>query len=94
MDINKYKHEYCMECGKDHSDKLSEEVCECGSRNFIYGDSLVKTDKGYDCGCNNPMLEVKLRVCGSPLSNVTYVCKNCGAQIGQQIYYENPYLAY
>jgi hypothetical protein len=86
-----YKYEYCLKCKIDHSDKQDEEVCECGSRDFIFGDKIAKSEQGFSCGCGNPKLKMTCHMNCDPIYNSTYVCENCGAVIGKQVYLEDSY---
>lgn len=93
MNIDKkYKYEWCLNCNKDHSDKQDEEVCKCGGRNFLFGDTIIQKDGRYICTCGNDELKQMFRLNHSLIYDTTYRCTSCGANVGKQIYYENPYV--
>ena len=83
-----YKTEYCMDCKSDHSDKQKEEICECGGRNFIFGDTVVLEDGKFKCSCGSDEFRLIARVNMNPVYNGTYMCSKCGAIVVKQLYLE------
>ena len=82
---------FCMECKKELTSEKIEQ-CECGSKNFIFG-NVVVTDKGFACArCGS----TKFRRAGHMMKNPYYLnefeCCDCGAYMATEIYYESPYL--
>lgn len=41
--------EFCMVCGNPNPPKKA--ICECGGRDFIYGDDFTYENKKVVCGC-------------------------------------------
>lgn len=88
----KYKREYCMDCKKDLSENQGRKKCECGSRNFIYGNKIVKTEKGFSCECGSELFKTTCHVNMNPKYITTMQCSVCGAIVGKEIFYQSPYL--
>ena len=88
----KYKYEWCMSCKTDHSDKQKEEICQCGGRNFLFGDTIVLEDGKFKCSCGSEKFQQMFHMNRNPIYDTTYKCIKCGATIGKQVYYESPYL--
>ncbi|MFW6008846.1 MAG: hypothetical protein ACOCP8_06235 [archaeon] len=84
-----HEKEYCMKCGK--LIEQSEKKCECGSKNFIFGDNFVYTKCKATCDCGNDKFQMISHVNRSPVYNKTYSCSECGNTIGIQTYYKSPY---
>ena len=87
-----YKYEWCLNCNKDHSDKQDEEICGCGGRSFLFGDTDIQKDDRYICECGNDEFNQVFHMNRSPIYDTTYKCTSCGANVGKQIYCESPYL--
>lgn len=43
--------EYCMVCGNPNPP--DREICECGGRNFVYGNNFKYENKKVVCDCGN-----------------------------------------
>ncbi|MFW6007725.1 MAG: hypothetical protein ACOCP8_00560 [archaeon] len=82
----KYEKEYCMKCGEINPQ--DKEICECGSRKFIFGDNFTYTkDGGAVCGCGNNKFKKTFHLNRAPIYDTTYQC-SCGNTIGVQVYVE------
>ena len=90
MIINKYyKHEYCMSCKQENPQ--DREICECGGRKFIFGDTVILKDDKFQCECGSNQLIFSTSVNMSPIHNTTYLCGNCNGIVGIQTYIKNDY---
>lgn len=86
LDVNKeYAHEFCMECGIENPQ--TQEICNCGSRHFIFGDHINLVDKQIICDCGGKEFQMTISLNMSPFHNTTFVC-NCGKHFGMQTYIE------
>lgn len=85
-----FEKEFCMKCGKENPQ--DREICECGGRNFVFGDSFQYIDGKVICNCGNDKFKMITHINMNPIYNKTYRCSKCGNHIGVQIYYESPYL--
>jgi hypothetical protein len=85
-----YEHSYCMKCSTEVSQE--QEVCECGSKSFVFGNAFTYEDKKVRCACGNDRFEMVMHINRSPYYNKTYRCGDCGNAIGVQRYVPNPYL--
>ena len=83
---------FCMDCGKDLTGIENMEQCECGSKNFIYGNTVVKTEKGFACECGFEQMEEVAHINMAPKYITTYQCCGCNSSISTEVYYESPYL--
>lgn len=83
---------FCMKCKKDLSDIKNLKKCKCGSRNFIYGDTVVSTENGFACSCGCTQTEWKGHFNMNPIYVTTYQCIDCGASISTETYYKSPYM--
>lgn len=83
---------YCMKCGKDLTGIENMEQCECGSKDFIYGETVVKTEKGFACKCGSEQMEKCVHINMNPKYITTYKCCGCGARISTEVYYESPFV--
>jgi hypothetical protein len=82
--MKNYEKEYCMKCGK--TNPHGREVCECGGRNFVFGNNFNYTkEKGVICDCGNNKFEMVFHLNMNPIYEKTYKCK-CGNRIGVQVY--------
>ena len=79
---------FCMSCFKDLSDTPGVDACTCGSKNFYYGETLVRTDEGLSCSCGCNEIEMIAHINMSPKFIRTNKCKNCGAKISSETYYD------
>lgn len=87
----KFEKEYCMTCGRENPQ--DREICECGGRNFVFGDNFhYHKKKGVTCGCGNNQFQMISHVNMNPIYNKTYRCVQCDNVIGVQTYYKSPYL--
>ena len=85
MIINKeYKHEFCMNCKQENPQDRA--ICSCGSRNFIFGDSIIYKDDKFQCDCGSDNIQFSSSVNMSPIHNTTYICLKCKSVIGMQTY--------
>lgn len=84
----KYKFTFCLVCGKEIAE--DKEECECGARDFVYGNNLKRIDGGFSC-CDNPSLKKTSHMNCNPIYHSLYVCDNCHTIVGTQCYYDNPY---
>lgn len=82
---------FCLECKADLSDKKNLKSCKCGSKNFIYGNTLTKTSNGFGCSCRCTEFNKISHFNMNPIYVTTYECCNCKSKIGKEIYYESPY---
>ena len=78
--------EYCMECLKENPPE--REICECGGRNFTWGDDISIVDKKVTCKCGSNTFEKSFHIDFVDFSNTTYVCSACGNAVGVQIHRE------
>lgn len=81
---------FCLDCKKDLSDKKDLKRCSCGSRNFIYGDTLVYEDGTFRCSCGSTAFSWNGHANLNPRYLTSYACANCGASIGKETYYKSP----
>jgi len=82
--------EYCMICG--NSNPPDKPICECGGRNFIFGNDFTYIDKEVTCGCGNNQFQMTFHMNSNPIYTKNYRCIKCGNVIGIQTYYKSPYL--
>lgn len=82
---------FCLRCKKDLSGIENLKECECGSRSFVYGHTLTKTEDRLGCSCGSNQMEKIGHLNMNPTYISTYKCCKCGATISQEIYYESPY---
>ena len=87
-----YKYEWCLKCGADRSNKQEEEVCECGGKIFLFGDTIILEYGKFKCNCGSEEFQKVFRMNRNPIYDTTYKCNRCGATIGKQVYYESPYM--
>lgn len=90
MDKQKQK-VFCMKCKKDLSGIQNLKKCKCGSRDFVYGDTVVKTEDGFACSCGNAQMKKVAHINMNPTYVTTYQCCECNASISTETYYESPY---
>lgn len=83
-----YELEFCMQCGEVPG--REKDVCNCGSRNFIFGSNFTY-DKKAVCGCGNSKFEMVSHMNMSPIFNKTYKCTSCDNHVGMQTYFESPH---
>lgn len=82
---------FCMACKKDLSDVEHMEMCECGSKNFIYGNTVTSTEYGFGCSCGCSKFKMVAHINMNPKYISTYECIECGETISTEVYYESPY---
>ncbi len=82
--------EFCMDCGKVNPQ--DQEICKCGSRNFVFGNNFSYTDKKVICNCGNDKFKQTFHMSGNPIYTTNYKCTKCKNLIGVQTYYESPYI--
>lgn len=82
---------FCRKCKKDLSDIDNLNECECGSKDFIYGKTVVATDKGFRCSCGNELFKMVAHVDMTSRHISTYACEKCGESISTETYYKSPY---
>ena len=83
---------FCMKCKKDLSDKTEKfDECECGSKAFVYGNTVVKTEKGFACSCGCEQMQMVAHLNMSPKYITNYSCKKCGAVLSTETYCESYY---
>lgn len=85
-----FEKEYCMSCGKENPQDRA--VCECGGRNFVFGDNFNLINNTIICGCGSDKFKMVSHVNMNPIHNKTYRCVKCNNTIGIQTYAENPYV--
>ena len=82
---------FCLKCKKDLSDIKDLKECECGSKNFVYGNTVIKTDNGFGCSCGSDKMSKVAHLNMNPTYISSYQCCGCGATISTETYYESPY---
>lgn len=86
----KTEKEYCMKCG--NLNPQDREICECGGRNFVFGNNFTYENKKVVCGCGNDKFQMTFHMNANPIYTKNYKCSECGNIIGTQTYYESPYM--
>jgi len=61
----KYEKEYCMVCG--NINPQDREICECGGRNFIYGNNFTYENKKVICNCSNDQFKMTFHMNMNPI---------------------------
>lgn len=84
------KLEYCMECGEPNPP--DQEICKCGSRNFVFGNDFKYENGKAICDCGNDKFSMIFHMNANPYYTKNFKCSNCGNLIATQTYYESPYL--
>lgn len=84
-----YEKEFCMVCGKENPQ--DREICECGGRNFVFGNKFTFENREVVCSCGNNRFQMTSHINMNPIYNKTYKCSKCGNSIGVQTYYKSPY---
>ena len=85
-----YQLEFCMGCGEPNPPE--QEICNCGGRDFVYGNGFTYKNKEVTCDCGNVGFKEVIHINGNPIYTTNYKCLKCGNVISTQIYYESPYL--
>ena len=80
---------YCIACGKENSP--DKEICDCGSRSFVFGKDFTYTDKKVVCNCGSDTFGMTTHINMSPIHNKIYKCSECGNTIGVQTYCDIAY---
>lgn len=83
---------YCMKCKKELTDVEDLEICECGSKNFIYGRTVVVENGKFMCECGSDTMKMNAHIDMSSKHITTYYCSNCGEPISTETYYESQYI--
>lgn len=83
--IKEYKHEFCLKCLQENPQ--DREVCECGGRNFVFGDKINIVDGKVVCDCGATEFRMAMHMNMHPIYNKTYKC-DCGSHFGMQTYLE------
>lgn len=83
----RYNHEFCMECGRETDQE--KDTCECGSRNFIYGNHFSYENKKAICECGNDTFKMVMHMNMSPIHNKSYQCSDCEKNVMVQTYIES-----
>ena len=78
-----YNHEFCLSCFKENPQ--DREVCECGGRNFVFGDYINIVDGKIVCDCGGTEFEMVMHMNMSPIYNKSYAC-SCSRGFGVQTY--------
>ena len=84
--------EYCMVCGNPNPP--DREICECGGRNFVYGNNFTYENKKAVCDCGNDQFQMTFHMNANPIYTKNYKCMKCGNVIGVQTYYKSEYYDY
>lgn len=73
---------YCLRCGEE----LTKDIpCKCGSNSIIFGDNIVKDDKGFRCGCmSDSKLSMSFHLNHDEYTLYNYKCNKCGNILGVQ----------
>lgn len=86
--MKEYKHEFCLRCFNENPQ--DREVCECGGRNFVFGDHIGIVDKQVTCDCGGRQFKMVMHMNMTPIYNRTMKCEACGNCFGVQTY-QNDY---
>lgn len=81
--------EYCMICGNPNPQDRA--ICECGGRNFIFGNDFTYENKELVCGCGGKGFVLSFHMNMNPIHTRNYKCVKCGNIIGIQNYHKSPY---
>jgi hypothetical protein len=79
-----------MKCGNENPQ--DREVCDCGGRDFVFGDEFTYVDKKVVCNCGSTEFRMSTHVDFTNFANTTYVCTNCKNPVAIQNYRENSWL--
>ena len=82
-----YEHEYCMKCGNENPQ--DREVCDCGGRDFVFGDKFTYIDKRIVCNCGSTEFKMSTHMDFINFASTTYVCVNCKNPVAIQTYKDN-----
>ena len=86
--FNDYSKEYCLTCEKEND--INQKICNCGGRNFVFGDNFSYNNKTVQCDCGNDKeFEMKFHLNRDPVHDYSYQCFNCKNIIGVQKYIES-----
>jgi hypothetical protein len=67
-------------------------ICDCGSKNFVFGYNFTYTNKTVKCNCGNDEFIMTFHLNNNPIYTKNYQCTKCKNIIGMQTYYKSPYL--
>jgi hypothetical protein len=82
-----YEKEYCMVCGNENPQ--DREVCDCGGRDFVFGDKFTYVDGKVICNCGSLEFRMSTHVDFNDFANTTYVCTKCGNPVAVQTHRDN-----
>ena len=82
---------FCLKCKEDLSDVKKLKKCKCGSRNFVYGNTVIKISNRFGCSCGSETMNKVAHINMNPRYISSYQCDGCGATISTEIYYESSY---
>lgn len=85
---------FCLTCKKDLSNRETLGGCECGSNDFIYGDTITLQDGVFKCSCGSDKFKKVSHFNMNPRYISTYQCYGCDALVSKETYYESPYYFY
>jgi hypothetical protein len=88
--MTKTELEFCMACGNPNPQ--DQAICECGGRNFVFGNNFTYEDKEVKCSCGNDQFRMTFHMNADPIYTKNYKCTKCGNVIGIQTYYKSPYI--
>lgn len=80
---------FCMKCKKDLTNIEKLNQCECGSKDFIYGDTVTMSEGKFLCNCGCTEMEKIAHINMNPTYITTYECCECGAKISTETYFES-----
>ncbi len=87
--MNRSELEFCMVCGNPNPP--DRPICECGGRDFIFGNNFTYENKKAICNCGNDEFEQFFHCDHDPYHTTNYKCTKCGNVIATQTYYKSSY---
>jgi hypothetical protein len=75
--------EFCMVCGNPNPPDRA--ICECGGRNFVFGNDFTYENKKVVCNCGNIEFRMSTHMDFAKFANTTYICTKCGNPMATQI---------
>jgi mRNA-degrading endonuclease HigB of HigAB toxin-antitoxin module len=85
--IKNTKKEYCVKCG--NKNVQNKEICDCGSKNFIFGNKFSYKDKKIICDCGSNEFQMIFHCNRDSIHNQTYECVKCKNIINYQCYIDD-----
>lgn len=82
---------FCLKCKEDLSDVKNLKKCKCGSRDFVYGNTVIKTSNWFGCSCGSETMSKVAHINMNPRYISSYQCDGCCETISTETYYESPY---